>query len=100
MTQAHFANLIDVVSEARRLLSLDGNDFFWSSWPDRDGALQEMDEIIGHLNDGSIPDGLSVLFAPTGALQDTSISSGWDEEFIALARRFDAALTRAKRTTP
>lgn len=35
---------------------------------------------------------LRVLFAPTGPLQETSLSSGWGAEFVELARRFDDAV--------
>ena len=37
---------------------------------------------------------LAVLFAPTGSLQEVSISSGWSEEFLLLAERVDKALDR------
>jgi hypothetical protein len=32
---------------------------------------------------------LSELFAPTGSLQEHSISNGWSEEFLKLAKQFD-----------
>ena len=35
---------------------------------------------------------LTVLFLPTGPLQDTSIDNGWGDEFVALAARFDGAI--------
>ena len=35
---------------------------------------------------------MSVLFAPTGPMQELSIDSGWGQEFIALADRFDEAM--------
>jgi hypothetical protein len=31
-----------------------------------------------------------VLFAPTGPLQELSLSSGWADDFLKLASRFDA----------
>jgi hypothetical protein len=37
---------------------------------------------------------LKLLFAPTGDLQETSISGGWAEEFLALSFRFDDALEK------
>lgn len=37
---------------------------------------------------------LKILFAPTGNLQETSISGGWADEFLALSARFDAALEK------
>ena len=35
---------------------------------------------------------LKLLFAPTGALQDTSIANGWAEEYLLLAARFDTLI--------
>ncbi len=35
---------------------------------------------------------LSVLFAPTGDIQETSLANGWGDEFLALARAMDAFL--------
>jgi hypothetical protein len=39
---------------------------------------------------------LKVLFAPTGSIQEVSVSSGWGEEFLGLAARFDKAAARAE----
>ncbi|HEX8181606.1 MAG TPA: hypothetical protein VF525_18845 [Pyrinomonadaceae bacterium] len=38
---------------------------------------------------------MEVLFAPTGPMQEVSLSSGWGEEFLALAERFDEAMATA-----
>ena len=35
---------------------------------------------------------LALLFAPTGNIQEVAESSGWSHEFLALAKRFDAAI--------
>jgi hypothetical protein len=35
---------------------------------------------------------LQTLFAPTGPLQETSMSGGWADEFLALSDRFDKAI--------
>lgn len=35
---------------------------------------------------------LSVLFAPTGDIQETSLANGWGDEFLSLARALDAFL--------
>jgi hypothetical protein len=40
---------------------------------------------------------LNVLFAPTGPIQEVSISSGWADEFLAIAREYDRAAARAGR---
>ncbi len=87
-------SLISVMEEARVLLMRPDNDFAWSSWVDRDDALAEVDALIARLRAGELPEdrSLSVLFAPTGPLQEVSISSGWGDTFLLLARRFDDAI--------
>lgn len=89
--------LLDVLREARGLLALPGNDFVWSSWQDEDAALLELDTLIAALEAGRLPSrlDLSILFAPTGPIQEVSISSGWADEFLVLASRFDRAAERA-----
>jgi hypothetical protein len=82
--------LLDVLLEARRLLALPGNDFSWSSFVDQDLALEEIDATIERLREGDTNTG--VLFLPTGPLQEVSLSSGWGDEFVALANRYDAAV--------
>lgn len=86
--------LVDVLLDARALLARPGNDFSWSSWEDAGAALHEVDGLIRKVESGQLPSRLSisVLFAPTGPLQETSLSSGWGDEFVALADRCDAAL--------
>jgi hypothetical protein len=34
---------------------------------------------------------MAILFLPTGPMQEVSLSSGWGDEFVALADRFDRA---------
>ena len=80
--------LITVLREARALLALESNDFSWSSWRDQNQAISEIDSIITSLENGSIPE-IKVLFAPTGPIQEVSLRSGWGNEFIELAERFD-----------
>jgi hypothetical protein len=89
--------LANVLREARSLLALPDNDFSWSSWVDAGAALAEMDGLITTLEAGRLPSRLtlSVLFAPTGPIQEVSISSGWGNEFLALAARCDAAVEAA-----
>jgi len=80
--------LIGILEEARALIAQDGNDFLWSSWIDQGHAIAEIDSIIAELKDGSVPE-IGVLFAPTGPIQEVSLSSGWGNEFLELAERFD-----------
>jgi hypothetical protein len=39
--------------------------------------------------DSLLPEHYTVLFAPTGPLQEISISNGWSEIFLKLAEEFD-----------
>ena len=92
----HLEKLISVIRETRKYLAREGNDFSWSSWNDREAALSEIDSILTQLDNGSVPD-VGVLFAPTGPIQEVSMSSGWSVEFLKLAERFDEAYATAKR---
>jgi hypothetical protein len=89
--------LASVLREARSLLALPGNNFDWSSWADAHAALAEVDGLVAVLEAGRLPSQLtvSVLFAPTGPIQEVSLSSGWADEFLALASRCDAAVEAA-----
>ena len=87
------AVLIDIFQRARDLVARPENDFAWSSWRDAEHALEEIDGIISQLRNGDIPDqfAMSILFAPTGPMQELSLSSGWGNRFLQLAREFDEA---------
>lgn len=85
--------LIDVLGDARSLVARKGNDFSWSGWDDATDALAEIDAILTQLKSGRIPGpAMNLLFLPTGPLQELSLSSGWGDEFVDLALRFDHAL--------
>lgn len=88
--------LAAVLREARGLLAHPGNDFSWSSWETQADALAEIDRQITAVEAGRLPPepDLAVLFAPTGPIQEVSVSSGWAEEFLEVADRFDAAMER------
>ena len=90
----NLGKLISVFEETRELVAAPGNDFSWSSWVGRDDAVEEIDDILSVLRAGAVPKGLSmeVLFAPTGPMQEVSLSSGWGGEFLTLAERFDEAM--------
>jgi hypothetical protein len=90
---------VSILEEARRLLAAADNDFTWSSWQDCDDALGEIDALLADVRSGTLPSTLvlNVLFAPTGPIQEVSLSSGWGDAFIALADRFDAAMASEQR---
>ena len=88
-----FENLVTVLREARNLLASPDNDFSYSSWMDTEAAIQEIDDLRLQVESGTLPPrvDLDVLFAPTGPIQEVSVSSGWGQDFLRLAARFDAA---------
>ncbi|MBM4779347.1 MAG: hypothetical protein GQE15_16695 [Archangiaceae bacterium] len=83
-------SLSAVLREVRERLQRPGNDFTFSSWENQADALAELDLRIAELDAGNRPD-VSILFAPTGPLQEVAIHSGWGDAFLELANRFDAA---------
>lgn len=67
------------------------NDFSWSSWLDAEAAASEIDGYLAQLSRDE-PISAEIMFAPTGPMQELSISSGWGSEFVALADRYDAVM--------
>lgn len=88
--------LIEVLLAAKVLLKRPENDFAWSPWESADDAIREIDDIVARIKNGDTPEqfDVSVLFAPTGPIQEVSLSSGWADEFLPLAGRFDAVERR------
>lgn len=96
------AELIHILEEARLLLSQPENDFTWSSWEDSADASEEIDRLLSRLRAGVTPavSSLAILFAPTGPMQEVSLSSGWGDEFSHLADRFEAAMVQPECSCP
>jgi hypothetical protein len=91
-------SLVKVLQETDELLSLKENDFAWSPWENLEDANAEIRKHITRLeaDDFSGIENLKLLFAPTGAIQEISVSSGWGEKFLALAKKFDRTVARLK----
>lgn len=87
--------LAEILEEARVLLAREDNDFGWSGWHGRADALAEIDAILARIGAGEPirPASIELLFLPTGPLQEVSLSSGWGDRFLALADRFDQAIS-------
>ena len=86
--------LLEVLRETRVLLERPDNDFGWSSWEGAADALAELDGFFSAIESANVFDAIAlrVLFAPTGPIQEVSISSGWGDGFCQVAERFDRAL--------
>lgn len=91
--------LIDLLLEARTLVTRPDNTFLYSSWLDADHATLEIDGILGALvaDDGRVPEqALGSILLPTGPMQELAIESGWGDEFVDLAARIEAAVADAR----
>jgi hypothetical protein len=86
--------LLQALRETRDLLARPDSDYAWSSWGNAETALREIDALIECVRSGAVPDAtqLGVLFAPTGPIQEVSLSSGWADAFLELADRIDDAM--------
>lgn len=89
---ADVPKLIRVFEDAKLLLSRSDNSFLYSGWEDAAEANAEMDQVLGYLREGKVAAVSAIYFLPTGPLQEVNISSGWGDEFLALADRYDAAM--------
>lgn len=90
------AELVVVLRRITRLVGRDDADTGWSAYE----ADELCSEIVSFLEkaEAGLPldeaerSRLRVLFAPTGPLQERSISSGWTIEFLDLAARCDEGI--------
>jgi hypothetical protein len=88
------AELAAVLRRIAELLSRDDCDVGWSTYERPEEIRAEIEPLLEKADAGvALGDGerarLRLLFAPTGPLQEASISSGWGTEFLSLATRFD-----------
>ena len=88
---ADLAELIEIITSIRLYLSKPQGDFIWTSWKSQAEALHEIDEHLALLRDGVPSKYLAGIFAPTGLVQEHSISNDWGQEFIDLASQFERA---------
>jgi hypothetical protein len=71
-------------------------DLSWSGYDDPAEAISEIRDLVRRTRppgpDPATRRRISLMFAPTGPIQEISISSGWGEGFLVLADRMDRAL--------
>ena len=87
-----FDKLLGVLDTAIELLQLSGNDFSWSGWETSEEAVTELRELQDILRMRALPIhryDIALLFAPTGPLQEVSLSSGWATSFLKLVKKYD-----------
>jgi hypothetical protein len=84
-----FMTLVDVLKGCRELAQA-SEDSIWSSTGVPE-IVAILDRGIESLERGAElnRDELKLLFAPTGALQETSMDNGWSNEYLLLSAKFD-----------
>ena len=90
--ESQWEELVGVLRETRVFIAREDADFSWSGWEGQTEALSDLDAIIDLARHRNLDvSAMSYFYAPTGRLQEVSLSSGWADEFLALADRFDVA---------
>jgi len=76
------------------LLSQPSADICWTRYETADEVIEELQTIESQIlqNDNAAIKRLLHLLAPTGALQEISISSGWGYEFLDIAASLESIL--------
>lgn len=88
------SELVDILLEVKQLLSSQDTDITWTHYSSVIEVISDLDVYIEALMKDSRFNlrELQIFFAPTGVLQEISMSSGWGKEFLEIAKRFDVAL--------
>lgn len=88
--------LLVLLSELRQFIDATHTDVTWSSYEKVEDVICKLDRLQHQLKveDKEVISELIVLFAPTGAFQEISIHSGWGDEFLKLAMRFEDILAQ------
>ena len=79
------------------LLSQPSTDVCWSSYNTSSEVIYDLETVENGVlnNEEKSVDRLILLLAPTGALQEISISSGWGEEFLGIAEAIENAVNNS-----
>ncbi len=85
-----------ILSRCRELLTT-SDDSIWSCL-DVCAILLSVDAGLAALSTDSPIDvtELTLLFLPTGPLQETSMSNTWSDEYLTLSERFDVVISKWK----
>ena len=87
-------SLLRILARCRELVAnSDNSDWSCMDVPD---ILQSLDAGLVAVTANASPDvdELTLLFLPTGPLQETSMSNGWADEFLTLSAEFDALIVK------
>ncbi len=91
MKNEKISALIKILKNLKRILKTRETNIIYSTFDSIEDLIFEIDNHIQKLKDEdfSVIDNLILLFAPTSDLQEIFISSGWSNQFLDIAERFD-----------
>jgi len=86
--------VVKQISRLKYLLSLPSTDVCWSTYNSALEVIDELELLRTQIEkqDKSAMNRLLFLLAPTGSLQEISLSSGWSYEFLEIADALENAL--------
>ena len=83
--------LVDILNNVKSKFS-DDSDVVWTRYDTAKQLRDELDVYIDQLTKGdkNCLKQLEILFLPTASFQEHAISNGWEDEYLKLAKKFDA----------
>ncbi len=90
--------VIKVLKDVLEFIATGDTDVAWSHYETEEEAVIDLKAHIAKLenDDFSAIEDIKILFAPTGPLQEISLSNGWGNSFLGLAEKFDNATLNEK----
>ncbi len=96
MSRIDHEEVARILESVLEVVARPDTDVSWSSFDEPEQAVAELRDLIRRVRqpdpDPAVWQRISLLFAPTGSLQEISISSGWGQGFLSVAQRMDRAL--------
>jgi hypothetical protein len=82
--------IVEILNTIKQTISAD-TDIVWTRFDSVGELVDTLNKYIKRVeeSDSKVFHDLKYEFAPTGSLQELSISNGWGEEFLHIADRYD-----------
>ena len=90
--------IVKILNSIKTDLLVSDELVLWTSYDNVDDLKKDMENYISRLEqeDFAVLSDIETLFAPTGVLQEVSISGNWGIEFIEMGNDIDAFIKTIK----
>ena len=97
--EAEIKEIIRLLKIIKKYVSIKDSDVTMSTFNTSEEVIKTVDTHITRLSESNISkiNELIVLFLPTSDFQEISISNGWGEEYIEIAKKFDSLVQLVKK---